>query len=545
MTPAKDLPMVTEKSQEEIEKIIELVNASNLPYDIKPFVIGCINLACWIPGALVEHKITVSNLKRLIFGKGAKKTKTLSPSPDVEPSCNTPPEESTKNDVNEHADESLTPKGHGRLPHTVYTNANEHDVALKNLTPGSPCPLECGGKLYRMSPGILVNIKGQNLASVDKYWLEKLRCGLCNEIFTADAPSHVCQEKYHPSFKAMLALQKYHMAMPFHRQKHFQSLIGFPIPASTQWQLMEELASSALLVFPTLERLAANGELIHNDDTVLRIVDLIYHNRHNPEEKRTGMFTTGILAQNGAYKIALFYNSKRHSGENMERLLDKRHKNQEKVIQMCDALSHNIPSNHETIVCNCLSHAFRKFEEIENFYPEICQSIMKWLAVPFKMDDISKQLEHDNQQRLLYHQEHSQSVMSEAKEYMEELLASKQVEPNEALGQAINYMLKRWDKFTQFLRIPGAPVHNNDMERGLKIPIRGRNNWLFYKTEYGAMVGGVLTSIIYTCELAGANPFDYLVALQVYKDHIFKEPSLWLPWNYQHSRALLESAKAA
>jgi hypothetical protein len=61
---------------------------------------------------------------------------------------------------------------------------------------------------------------------------------------------------------------------------------------------------------------------------------------------------------------------------------------------------------------------------------------MKWLAVPFKMDETSKQLEHDNQQRLLYHQEHSQSAMSEAKEYMEELLTSKQVEPNEALGKA-------------------------------------------------------------------------------------------------------------
>src|SRR6185312_11932748 len=99
MTPAKDLPMVTEKSQEEIERITELVSASNLPEDIKPFVIGCINLACWIPRALVEHKITVSNLKRLVFGKGNMKTKISSPSPDTETSCNTPPEESAPTDL--------------------------------------------------------------------------------------------------------------------------------------------------------------------------------------------------------------------------------------------------------------------------------------------------------------------------------------------------------------------------------------------------------------------------------------------------------------
>lgn len=88
---------------------------------------------------------------------------------------------------------------------------------------------------------------------------------------------------------------------------------------------------------------------------------------------------------------------------------------------MCDALSHNIPENHETIVCNCLSHAFRKFEELEPFYPEICQMLMKWLAVPFKVNEASKQLEHDDHQRLLYHQEHSQPAMLKAKEYMEEL----------------------------------------------------------------------------------------------------------------------------
>lgn len=134
---------------------------------------------------------------------------------------------------------------------------------------------------------------------------------------------------------------------------------------------------------------------------------------------------------------------------------------------------------------------------------------MKWLSIPFKMDEESKQLGHDEQQRLVYHQKYSKTAMLEARAYMEKLLSSKQVEPNDSLGKAIKYMLKHWEKLTRFLQTPGAPIHNNDMERGLKIPIRGRNTWLFYKSEYGAMVGGVLTSIIYTCELSGINPFEY------------------------------------
>ncbi len=536
--------MVMEKTSEDIEHILELVAQSNLPESVKPFVTGCINLATWLPKGLMEHKITVTNLKRLIFGKGDKKQKSSDKSKHHDDESSFSKSEASDNPTNKAIDKNQ-PKGHGRLSHTVYDNAHEHHVAIDDLRAGELCPLECGGKLYPLNPGIIVNIKGQNLASVDKYWLEKLRCGLCGEIFKANTPDNVSQDKYQPSFKAMLALQKYHMAMPFHRQAHFQSLLGFPLPVSTQWQLIEALGACALSVFPLIEKIAANGHLVQNDDTFLRIVDVIRHNRQNPGEKRTGMFTTGILSHTGSYKIALFYNSKRHSGENMERLLNKRDKHQGTVIQMCDALSHNIPANHQTIVCNCLSHGYRKFEELESFYPEFCQTIMECLAIPFEIDRQSKALNHDDYERLNYHQKHSQPGMIKVKAYMEELLSTKQIEPNESLGKAINYMLKHWDKLTRFLKVPGALIHNNDMERGLKIPIRGRNTWLFYKTEYGAMIGGVITSILYTCELNGINPFDYLVALQVYKDQIVKEPNAWLPWNYQQTKLSLETTKAA
>ncbi|CDZ76413.1 hypothetical protein BN59_00682 [Legionella massiliensis] len=67
MMPGKELPKVIEKSQEEIEEIINLVQSLNLPEEINPFMIGCINLASWIPKALIEHKITISNLKRLLY----------------------------------------------------------------------------------------------------------------------------------------------------------------------------------------------------------------------------------------------------------------------------------------------------------------------------------------------------------------------------------------------------------------------------------------------------------------------------------------------
>ena len=77
------------------------------------------------------------------------------------------------------------------------------------------------------------------------------------------------------------------------------------------------------------------------------------------------------------------------------------------------------------------------------------------------------------------------------------------------------------------------PLDNNVLEQCLKIPIRHRKNSMFYKTKYGASVGGVLTSVIYTCVLSGINPIEYLTMLQVNREQIIKEPSAYLPWNYQ------------
>jgi hypothetical protein len=88
------------------------------------------------------------------------------------------------------------------------------------------------------------------------------------------------------------------------------------------------------------------------------------------------------------------------------------------------------------------------------------------------------------------------------------------VEPNSALGEAIAYMLNHWDRLTLFLHRAGAPLDNNVVERALKKAILHRKGSLFFRSEHGAHAGDVFMSLIYTCELCGANAFDYLTELQ-------------------------------
>jgi transposase len=93
-------------------------------------------------------------------------------------------------------------------------------------------------------------------------------------------------------------------------------------------------------------------------------------------------------------------------------------------------------------------------------------------------------------------------------------------------------VLRHWQALTLFLRQPGAPLDNNLVERALKKAILHRKNSLFYKTLNGADVGDLYMSLIHTCELNDANPFDYLTGLHRHSEELAAKPGDWMPWNY-------------
>jgi len=123
--------------------------------------------------------------------------------------------------------------------------------------------------------------------------------------------------------------------------------------------------------------------------------------------------------------------------------------------------------------------------------------------------------------------------------------AGGKTEPNSGLGKAISYLLNHWTKMTLFLRQAGAPIDNNVVERALKKAILNRKNALFYKTLNGARVGDLFMSLIHTCELNGANPFDYLTELLRHTEELKQHPSEWMPWNYRKTLARLATPAAA
>ena len=287
------------------------------------------------------------------------------------------------------------------------------------------------------------------------------------------------------------------------------------------------MASSCYPVFNHAKILAANSKIIWNDDTVNRILDVIAENKKG-ENARTGMYTTCIMAETeDGHKITLYLNGTQHSGENVEAVLKKRDKSKGSIIQMSDALAVNTPATIATIACYCLSHGFRKIEYLDDYFPLPCMSIMKKLGKVFEIDAKTREMTDDN--RLVYHIEHSKPIMFALHEQITDLLASHDVEPNDELAKALRYFQHHWVALTRFLSVAGAPIDNNIVERALKLAIRVRKNALFYKSRYSAALSGAITSLIYTCTYANVNPATYLTALQKNAEAVTKNPEHWLP----------------
>jgi hypothetical protein len=427
--------------------------------------------------------------------------------------------------------------GHGRNGADAYQGAQKVAVAHASLKKGDPCPQGCGGKLYpQRDPAVLLRIHGQAPIAATRYDLERLRCHSCGEVFTAKAPEGVGEKKYEETAVSMIALLRYGNGFPWYRLEVFQAGLGIPLPAATQCEILAEVAVMLQVVLQELIRQAAQGEVVHNDDTGMRV--LILERDAEISAKRTGVFTSGIVSIAPRHRIALFFTGCKHAGENLADVLKRRAAELPPPIQMCDALSRNVPklpAPLRTLLANCNAHGRRNFVKVIANFPEECRFVLETLGEVYHYDEQAQAQGLSAEERLLFHQEHSGPVMEKLHGWLDAQFQEKKVEPNSGLGKAISYLLNHWKKLTLFLKEPGAPLDNNIVERALKKVIRHRKNSLFYKTRKGAAMGDLFMSLIHTCELNGANPFDYLTELQLHAEEIQQHPAAWMPWNYRNN----------
>jgi transposase len=499
---------------------------------------------------LAAKGTTIERLRKLLFGASTEKTSHVVGEPEKggggAPGAGTGTAPGAGTTGASPAPKPKAP-GHGRNGAVDYPGATKVKVPHASLVGGAGCPCCQKGKVYPMAdPAKLLRVRGMAPLAATVYEKDRLRCNLCGEVFTAESPEGVGEQKYDETATGMIGLLKYGVGVPFHRLEKLEKGLGIPLPAATQWELVEGAADLLEPAHAELVDQAAQGDVLHNDDTTAKILELsatpVEDNPDGtPSEgcQRTGIFTTGVVSQHGDHKIALFFTGRKHAGENLEDVLRHRAQTLAAPIQMCDALSRNLPGELQTILAHCIAHARRRFVDVASDFPDEVRYLLETLGEVYKNDALARKQELSPDERLRFHQAQSGKVMAGLKKWLHVQIAERKVEPNSGLGDAIGYMRKHWRTLTLFLRKAGAPLDNNICERALKKAILHRKNALFYRTQHGAHVGDIFMSLIHSAELNGANAFDYLVALQRHHEAVAANPADWMPWNYQEALARL------
>ena len=560
---------------QELNAIVERTRIGPLPEAEQAILKAAVATLARVTTELESTQTTLTRVKRILFGSPTETTAAVlgeeetagSPSADAqtdpaaagatkpaadgsEAGPGTAASVSDGQDTPPPGDKKKRP-GHGRNGAEAYPRAPRIAVTHATLKHGDPCPEPgCDGRLYvqRREPAVLVRVTGVAPLAAQVYELERLRCGLCGTVFTAEPPAGVGEAKYDETAAAMIALLKYGCGLPFHRIQRLERALAIPLPAATQWEVVQQAAARITPAFAELAEQAAEGTVLYNDDTTMRILHFTQAARvealpPGARADRTGVFTAGLVAETEHGPIALFKTGPCHAGEHLAEVLDQR-ETTDPPIQMSDGLARNKPGDHSTLAASCIPHARRKYVEVAEAFPEEVAFVLRTLREVFRTDQKAKRNGLSPPERLLLHQQESAPRMQALNDWMTRQFAEHTVEPNSGLGEAISYMQNHWQKLTLFLRVPGAPLDNNICERALKKAILHRKNALFYRTLKGARVGDLFMSLIHTAELHQIEPFHYLVALLRHNAAVVLDPSAWMPWNYTQALAVAESGLA-
>jgi hypothetical protein len=505
----KDLVSSQEKRQVFLEEIRGRLSAEQGEQIAR--LLECL---IWLLSILQKKDISISRLRQLCFGASTESARNV---------CGKQtPKEKTK------------ARGHGRNPHRHYTGARRVKVSHPTLRPGDRCPDCRKGKVRRQKqPAVAIAVTAQPPVGAVIHEMEQLRCDTCGKGFTAPTPPEAGVEKYDASVGVMVGLMRYGSGMPFHRLERLQKSLGVPLPASVQWEQVDRVSGSLEPVFEHLVNEVAQAPVLFSDDTGMRVGALRKEIQGQKEPKRTGIFTSGIVGKLEDHCVSLYFTGRNHAGENLSKVLVHRQAERTAPLHMCDGLAQNDPKGHPTVQVQCNVHARRKFVELESSFPEECRRVVESFSAVYRVEAQAKAAGLSPQQRLREHQARSGPVMEELRAWLSGLIQERKVEPNSELGGAIKYLEKRWTQLTQFLRIPGAPLDNNEAERVLKRCILHRKNSLHYRTTRGARVGDIFMSLVETCRANGINPFAYMMAVVGNATAVKEDPGRWMPWNFQ------------
>jgi transposase len=409
------------------------------------------------------------------------------------------------------------------------------------------CPCCGSAKLSKLGEDIT-----ETLEVIPRRWKviqtvrEKFSCRECETITQPPAPFHVTPRGFAgPNLLAMILFEKFGQHQPLNRQSERYRREGIDLSVST---LADQVGACTAVLQPLHELIEAHvlaAERLHGDDTTVPILAR--------GKTITGHIWTYVREDRPfggpAPPAALYYASR-----------DRRHEHPARHlagftgILQADAYSgYNglyDPSRPQGPITPalCWSHARRQFFELADIAANARRGRKAAVISPIALEAVRRidalfEIERginglSVEERLRVRQEQSAPLVADLEAWLRE--ERSRLSRSSAVAKPVDYMLKRWERFTGFLDDGRICLTNNAAERALRGFALGRKSWLFAGSERGADRAAAMVTLIMTAKL---NDVDSLAWLADVLARIAETPQNrlheLLPWSWSaHARSV-------
>ncbi|MBV8398748.1 MAG: IS66 family transposase [Acetobacteraceae bacterium] len=380
---------------------------------------------------------------------------------------------------------------------------------------------------------------------------ERFSCRDCESFAQAPAPFYVTPRGWAgPNLLAMIMFEKFGQHQPLNRQAERYAREGVDLSLST---LADQVGACCAVLDPLFKRLQAHvftARRLHGDETTVPVLA--------KGKTRTGFLWTYVRDDRpfGGKDppAAVFYYARDRGGDHpAEHLAGYRN-----VLQVDAYSGYNALFDGRQPVmlppAFCWAHARRGFFKLADvemammkrargktdavFSPAALEAVERMDAIFAIERDINGQMPEE---RLAVRREKVAPLVESLEAWMRGIRSG--LSKHNEIAKAIDYMLRRWDGFTLFLRNGAVCMSNNAAERALRGVALGRKAWLFCGSDRGGRRAATMYSLIVTAKMNDIDPQAWLAdVLARIAEHPVHRIDDLLPWNWQPPAAFKKAA---
>jgi len=441
-------------------------------------------------------------LKRLLFGP---RRERLPEAPgqghlfDAETAVSAPPAPTPDETETAAAPRTRRRTEHGRrpIPDHLLRQDVPHDVPEADRT----CP--CGRARTKIGEDVteqLDYVPGKII--VLRHVYPKYACSCCQDGVTAapTAPAPIAGGLAAPGLLAFVIVSKFFTHLPLYRQQDDFARAGLFFSRSTLCGWISQCAEVLRPLVALMHAEVLKSDVIQGDETPVPVLD------RTRASTRKGYIWTTIGDRDHPYTTCHYTDSRSRDGpaeflKGFEGFLQTdAYSSYESVV---------LKSGGTIVPVGCWAHGRRKFFDARLSQPREVHYILGLIAQLYEIEDEINGSSDD--ERLAARQARSVPILKRLEEFLRE--QQKLALPKSQYGEAMGYVLNRWESMLRYTSDGRLEIDNNHSERTLRPVAIGRKNWIFFGSDRGGETAAICMSILASARRHGIEPVAYVSAL--------------------------------